>query len=115
MLFSPASVVRFGTVGAARDRRNERVVGGDAASSGLRPTREVSNRLRPFPTVSALRALLAVPWRQRARSMLHAIVDRRGGVATGRHGRMKSRYAPDITHVKKIRTHVENYFQNRLV
>lgn len=85
--FCRPSVARFVGGGAMRDRGNERVVAGDAASSGRGPSREVSNRLRPLPIVPALRVLLAVPWRRRARSMLDVVVNRLGGVATDRRGR----------------------------
>jgi hypothetical protein len=42
------SVARFGAVARCANRRNERVVAGDAASSGLGPSREVSDPLRPY-------------------------------------------------------------------
>jgi hypothetical protein len=86
-MFSRRSSARFGCGGQYTEPSEKRVVTGDAASSGLRPSQEVFNWLRPLPTVPALRVLLAVPWRRRARSMLHVIMHRRGGVATDRHGR----------------------------
>ena len=62
----------------------------DAASSGLGRSREVSNRLRPLPTVSAVRVLCAVARRASSLKRLHVLEERRERVATDRHGRDKS-------------------------
>ena len=45
------SAVRFDAAGVVPNRSGEHMVAGAAASSGLRPSREVPNRLRPSPTV----------------------------------------------------------------
>jgi hypothetical protein len=56
------------------------------ASSGLKPSRAFSNRLRPKPTVP-VRVLLAVPRGRRARSIAHVDLRPTWGVATNRHAR----------------------------
>jgi hypothetical protein len=84
--FRRPSVARLGAVALCATVVTSAWSLATAASSGLGPSREVSNRLRPLPTVPVLRVLLTVPWRRRVRSMLHVIMNRRGGVAIDRHG-----------------------------
>jgi hypothetical protein len=86
MFFCRPSVARLGAVALCATVVTSAWSLATAASSGLGPSREVSNRLRPLPTVPVLRVLLTVPWRRRVRSMLHVIMNRRGGVAIDRHG-----------------------------
>jgi len=61
MVCTGSRLARFGAVARCADRRNEHVVDGDATSSDLGLSLEVSNWLRRLPTVPALQVLLGVP------------------------------------------------------
>jgi hypothetical protein len=98
--FPGPSVVRVGAADDLPNRRRARVALCAVASSGLRPSRDSSNRLRLQPTVP-VRVLPAVPCGRRARSNLHVIRNRRGGVATNRHATMNASYAVVTALVKR--------------
>ena len=67
------------------------------ASSGLRPSRVSSYRLRPSSNRSGQRGFVAVARRAAALKRLHETEDRRGGVAINRHVERIPNYARRIT------------------